>query len=108
MNDARPADAPITHEVGFSRRRSFVKDGPPLVAVVLVFVILLGGWLGTSSPAAAMAVVAVGLVSTMALELAPWAPERPGDPAEALASLDTLGQRLRLAHVCQVERGRWR
>jgi hypothetical protein len=108
MDDARSADAPATHEVSSSNQRSFVKDGPPLVAVVLVFVILFGGWLGTSSPAAAMAVVAVGLVSTMVLELAPWAPEHPGDPADALASLDTLGRRLRLARVRQVERDRWR
>jgi hypothetical protein len=91
-----------------ARTWSFVKDGPPLVFVAAAFVFLVVGELASSSPASGMAVLAVGLVLTLALEFAAWARRHPGDRHEAMATFATLGRRLEDARARRLERDRWR
>ena len=90
------------------RSWSFVKDGPPFVIVAPTFVFLVAGLLASSSPARGMAVLAVGLMLTLALEFAAWARQRPEDRRVAEASFETLSQRLKDARTRQLDRSRWR
>jgi hypothetical protein len=88
--------------------RSFVVDGPPFVAVALVFVLLVSLWWGAGRPVAGLATLTVGLLATVALDLREWLGLTRDDRRAADATAASLPARLEVARARQVERCRWR
>lgn len=88
--------------------RGFVADGPPFLAVALVFVALLAVRQGAGDPASGLALLALGLLAALALELRAWARATRADRRAAEATLAALPARLARARAARIERGRWR
>lgn len=90
------------------RSWSFVTDGPPLIVVAPVFVVLLA----VSLPerligpeiAGFLAVVVIGAL--WQIQTWPWMAS--ADQADTWASVDSLGPRLRAARAERLERDRYR
>jgi hypothetical protein len=100
MDDLRAQVEPLS--------RSLVVDGPPFVAVALVFVLLVALWWGAGRPVAGLAALAVGLVATVALDFREWLGLTRDDRRAADATAASLPARLEEARASQVERDRWR
>ena len=88
-------------------RRSLIVDGPPFVGVAMVFLLLVTTWLGSGQPALGMAVLATGLVVTLALEFREWLASTRTDRRAAERSFPSLPARLERARARQIERDRW-
>lgn len=99
MNDLHVAAKPS---------RSLAIDGPPFVMVAVVFVLLVTFWLGRGQPVLGMAVLAIGMTATVALDFREWCALPRGDRRAAESTFTSLSSRLEQARARQIERDRWR
>lgn len=105
--DARAGYGGLTEDGG-ARSWSIVTDGPPLIVVAPVFVVLLAVWLPERligpEIVGVLAIVVIGAL--WQVQTWPWIASV--DQANASASIDSLGRRLRAARAEQMERDRYR
>ena len=99
MSDSQVAAKPA--------QRSLIIDGPPFVAVAVVFVLLVTFWVGRGQPVAGLAVLATGMIVTVALEFRAWRMSTRAERRAAEDSLASLPGRLLQARARQIERDRW-
>lgn len=77
---------------------SFAKDGPPLLAVALVFAFVVSLAVGPSQPILAAGVLGLLLFLVTCFEFMAWLRQTRVDRLAADHHADTLEQRLRTAH----------
>lgn len=109
MTSGNAREAPAMRTGGEGERGwSFVSDGPPLIAVAPVFLVLLAVWL----PERLMGPEIVGFLAVAVIgaliQIQTWPWIASADQTYAAASIGSLGQRLRQARADRLERDRYR
>jgi len=91
-----------------ARTWSFIKDGPPLSLVAVIFAALLALWLAPGAPGMLAVLLIAALLFVLVAEFPRWAGHLLDQAPVGQSDPIPLTQRLDEARARQIEQDRWR
>jgi hypothetical protein len=91
-----------------ARTWSFIKDGPPLALVAVIFAALLALWLAPGAPGMLAVLLIAALLFVLVAEFPRWAGHLLDQAPVGKSDPIPLTQRLDDARARQIEQDRWR